>query len=85
MLRFWLDLGVSGFRVDAVNRLYEVDPEHYGGRYPDEPPSGYSRYIYLFISEAIRRINNVEQLNNVNKSTLIYNSSKQKNRFTFVM
>lgn len=50
MLRFWLDLGVSGFRVDAVNRLYEVDPENYGGRYPDEPLSGYipDIFIYLF-------------------------------------
>ncbi|CAH2107034.1 unnamed protein product [Euphydryas editha] len=40
VLRFWLDLGVSGFRVDAVNRLYEADPRNYGGRYPDEPLSG---------------------------------------------
>ncbi|XP_050342831.1 maltase A1-like isoform X2 [Nymphalis io] len=40
VLRFWLDLGVSGFRVDAVNRLYEADPKNYGGRYPDEPVAG---------------------------------------------
>lgn len=69
MLRFWLDLGVSGFRVDAINRLYEVDPANYGGRYPDEPLSGFSRYIYLFISEANRGIYNVKKLNNVTKST----------------
>ncbi|CAK1552843.1 unnamed protein product [Leptosia nina] len=39
VLRFWLDRGVSGFRVDAVNVLYEADPKNYGGRYPDESRS----------------------------------------------
>ncbi|KAG6460818.1 hypothetical protein O3G_MSEX012242 [Manduca sexta] len=32
--------GVSGFRVDAVNIMYEVDPSKHDGKYPDEPPSG---------------------------------------------
>uniref|UniRef100_A0A1I8QES5 alpha-glucosidase n=1 Tax=Stomoxys calcitrans TaxID=35570 RepID=A0A1I8QES5_STOCA len=34
VITFWLDKGVSGFRVDAVNHLFE-DPE-----LRDEPPSG---------------------------------------------
>ncbi|CAH2075541.1 unnamed protein product, partial [Iphiclides podalirius] len=40
VLRFWLDMGVAGFRVDAINMLYEVQPSDFGGRYPDEPRSG---------------------------------------------
>lgn len=31
---------MAGFRVDAVNCLYEVDKELFGGKYPDEPLSG---------------------------------------------
>ncbi|KAJ8732985.1 hypothetical protein PYW07_015584 [Mythimna separata] len=38
VLRFWLRKGVSGFRVDAVNMMYEV--VNSDGTYPDEPPSG---------------------------------------------
>ncbi|XP_013177984.1 PREDICTED: maltase A1-like [Papilio xuthus] len=40
VLRFWLDQGVSGFRVDAINMLFEARPEDFGGRYPDEPRTG---------------------------------------------
>ncbi|KAM3964785.1 maltase A1-like [Aphomia sociella] len=40
IIRFWLNKGVAGFRVDAVNCLFEVDKELFGGVYPDEPPSG---------------------------------------------
>ncbi|XP_035457133.2 maltase A3 [Spodoptera frugiperda] len=40
VLRFWLEKGVSGIRIDAVNHLYEVDPANHDGHYPDEPLSG---------------------------------------------
>ncbi|KAJ2953901.1 hypothetical protein O0L34_g1531 [Tuta absoluta] len=55
VIRFWLDKGVAGFRVDAIAHLFEVDKELYGGRYPDEPLSGqtddpdnydYTNHIY---------------------------------------
>lgn len=40
VIRYWLKKGVAGFRVDAVNCLFEVDKELFGGVYPDEPRSG---------------------------------------------
>ncbi|CAH0726163.1 unnamed protein product, partial [Brenthis ino] len=40
IISFWLEKGVAGFRVDAVNCLFEVDKNLFGGKYPDEPPSG---------------------------------------------
>ncbi|XP_004930880.1 maltase A1 [Bombyx mori] len=40
IIRFWLGKGIAGFRVDAVNCLYEADKNLYGGKYPDEPLSG---------------------------------------------
>lgn len=39
VLRFWLERGVSGFRVDTVPHLFEVLPDA-SGRYPHEPKSG---------------------------------------------
>lgn len=52
-MRFWMDRGVAGFRIDAVPSLFEVDKGQ-DGRYPDEPLSGgtdpddwgYLRHIY---------------------------------------
>ncbi|KAI8429208.1 hypothetical protein MSG28_007739 [Choristoneura fumiferana] len=38
--------GVSGFRVDAINMMYEVDPNQFGGRYPDEPLSNTYNVVY---------------------------------------
>lgn len=34
ILRFWLGRGVSGFRIDAVNHMFEVED------YRDEPETG---------------------------------------------
>lgn len=61
MLRFWLDKGVAGFRVDAVPFLFEVEPNKSDGRYPDEPRSdildttdqdyNYTQHIYTMDQE----------------------------------
>lgn len=49
-MRFWLDRGVSGFRIDAVPHLFEIAPDA-NNRLPDEPLSGYTNdtedYAYL--------------------------------------
>lgn len=39
VLRFWLQRGVSGFRIDAVPHLFEIAAND-KGRLPDEPLSG---------------------------------------------
>ncbi|CAB3231556.1 unnamed protein product [Arctia plantaginis] len=40
IMRFWLDKGVDGFRLDALPYLFEANPADHGGRYPDDPLSG---------------------------------------------
>lgn len=39
VLRFWLNKGVAGFRVDAIPHLFEIQADE-DGNYPDEPLSG---------------------------------------------
>lgn len=39
VLRFWLDRGVAGFRIDAVPHLFEIQPDK-DGYIKDEPLSG---------------------------------------------
>lgn len=38
VLTYWLDLGVDGFRIDAVPSLFEMEADG-NGNYPDEPRS----------------------------------------------
>lgn len=40
-MRFWLDRGVAGFRVDAISHLFEVKANA-DNLIPDEPKSGYT-------------------------------------------
>lgn len=42
VVRYWLDMGVAGFRVDAIAHLFEVDKNDFGGVYPDEPRTGWT-------------------------------------------
>lgn len=40
IMKFWIDKGADGFRLDAIPHLFETNPEDYSGEYPDEPLSG---------------------------------------------
>ncbi|XP_077296029.1 maltase A1-like isoform X2 [Arctopsyche grandis] len=40
VLKFWINKGAAGFRMDAVNHIFEVDKNDFGGQFPDEPLSG---------------------------------------------
>ncbi|XP_068621604.1 maltase A1-like [Battus philenor] len=40
IIKFWLDKGVAGFKINAANCLFEVNKELYDGKFPDEPLSG---------------------------------------------
>uniref|UniRef100_A0A1I8Q722 alpha-glucosidase n=1 Tax=Stomoxys calcitrans TaxID=35570 RepID=A0A1I8Q722_STOCA len=54
VLRFWLEKGVHGFRVDAIYHAFEIEADA-DGNYPDEPRNdwnndpedyGYTQHIY---------------------------------------
>ncbi|GBP53201.1 Maltase 1 [Eumeta japonica] len=40
IMRFWLEKGADGFRLDALPHLFEANPDNYNGTYPDNPLSG---------------------------------------------
>ncbi|KAL4712845.1 hypothetical protein ACJJTC_011915 [Scirpophaga incertulas] len=40
IIKFWLETGVAGMRINAVNLIFETDKDNFGGTYPDEPKSG---------------------------------------------
>ncbi|CAH0749326.1 unnamed protein product [Diatraea saccharalis] len=44
IMKFWLDEGADGFRVDALPYLMEADPADHDGRYPDDPLSGIMQF-----------------------------------------
>lgn len=49
VIMFWLDKGVSGFRVDAVNHLFEVPDlrdEPLSGKTDDPNEYDYTQHIY---------------------------------------
>ncbi|XP_049312552.1 maltase A3-like [Bactrocera dorsalis] len=41
VLRFWLEKGVDGFRIDAIYHAFEIEADE-DGNYADEPVSGWS-------------------------------------------
>ncbi|XP_050319660.1 maltase A3-like [Bactrocera neohumeralis] len=61
VLRFWLNKGVDGFRIDAIHHVFEIEADE-DGNYADEPLSGWSddplNYGY------IRHIYTVDQWEN---------------------
>ncbi|KAG6452995.1 hypothetical protein O3G_MSEX007927 [Manduca sexta] len=40
IMKFWLDKGADGFRLDALPYMIEADPADHNGTYPDDPLSG---------------------------------------------
>lgn len=44
IMKFWLDKGADGFRLDALPYLIEADPADHEGRYPDDPLSGLTQF-----------------------------------------
>ncbi|OWR49124.1 maltase A1-like [Danaus plexippus] len=87
VIRFWLDKGVAGFRVDAIAHLFEVDKELFGGKYPDEPLSGQSthdpqNYDYL---DHIYTKDQEETFDMVYQWREVFDEYKEKDGLTRVM
>uniref|UniRef100_T1GL30 alpha-glucosidase n=1 Tax=Megaselia scalaris TaxID=36166 RepID=T1GL30_MEGSC len=65
-LKFWLDRGVAGFRVDSVPNLFEVAPRN--GVYPDEPinlsqpdEDNYDHLLHVYVTDQPETIDMVYQ------------------------
>lgn len=86
VIRFWLNKGVAGFRVDAITHLFEVNKDEFGGRFPDEPLSGNSEdpdsYDYL---NHIYTINQDETYDMVYQWRDVFDEFKETDGFTRVM
>ncbi|BFZ00897.1 hypothetical protein BsWGS_03935 [Bradybaena similaris] len=83
VLRFWLDKGVDGFRVDAIEKLYEVANVSL-----NEPPSGQNvstfQYEYLnhtYTSNQPETIDTVTSWCNVLKE---YEAKDNKSRYAII-
>nr|BBD49475.1 maltase2 [Trilocha varians] len=87
VVRFWLDKGVAGFRVDAIAHLFEVDKKLYGDKYPDEPlannggtdPDNYDYLDHVYTKDQEETFEMVYQWREV------FDEYKQKDGFTRVM
>nr|QOL02375.1 alpha amylase-like protein [Glyphodes pyloalis] len=86
VIRFWLGKGVAGFRIDAINHMFEADKEMYGGQFPDEPRTGYTDnpddYEYL---DHIHTRDQDETYDMVYQWREVFDEFKEKDGVTRVM
>lgn len=87
VIRFWLDKGVFGFRVDAVAHLFEVDKNLFGGKFPDEPraansetdPDNHGYLDHIYTTDQVETVEMVYQWREV------FNEYKAKDGISRVM
>jgi alpha-glucosidase len=87
VLRFWLDKGIAGFRIDAINHMFEADKALYGGKFPDEPRSGVidaepRSYVY---HDHIHTRDQLETYDMIYMWRDLFDEYKAKDGFTRVM
>lgn len=81
-MKFWLDEGVDGFRMDAVQTMFEDERYLDEPENPNRPPNsipfdhGYWKHIYT-----INQPKNVEALAEFRKLIDIYTLSDGKERY----
>ena len=59
ILKFWLDLGVDGFRIDAVPHFFEDENFPDEEIVPDQPPNSYTSVTRKFSYNLQPEINNL--------------------------